>query len=1150
MTNNSYGQNSPAYKEAVRRQAEATSPENSVFVSANAGTGKTHVLTNRVLRLLLSGASPDTILCVTYTKAAAAEMRFRLSEKLQKWAVCDQAELREDLFNMGEERPTQQQLARARELFAYILDFGDSPRIDTLHSFCQHILRRFPVEADVTPFFEMISEEDSDSLLSQSFLEIVDDAYRLNSPLVASISFLIDNGQAEQILSHLRSVLSDRKMIAGLAESPLGAKGYAETLETVHHFTPPEKLADAEADACAQLGKIDIKLLADRLMDGGVTAQKLAAQLYDWLALDAAQKPARLSILMKALFTAEHTRRAKYADKKVTEKWGRQDWIILPVLTILEEIRSKQASAICYAYSVAIADLAIALYRRYQQAKTARSVLDYDDLIHFTEQLLSRTQMMAWVRYKLDQGIDHILLDEAQDTSPQQWALLHQLTDSFFDGSEQDRDQQRTLFVVGDYKQSIYSFQGARPDVFVENNIRYQKQAKEAQKPFREIDFGMSFRSCKAVLEFVDELCTQIDNGDNGAEQPVLPGLGADIPKHESFKSDMAGLVEVRSQTLSSEEDSITQPFTVASEAEEERADLVHARAIASQIKGLISGDEADRFGRIFQPSDILVLVRSRNRFYALLRSQLELLNVPVAGADRIKLNNQIEILDLLALGDVCLLPQNDLQLAAVLKSPLIGLDEDALFSLCHDRGKLSLFERLRAHDGAETVLGQAAAKILHWQRLSDTVPLYEFWSAVLNQGGREALYRRLGGAIDDSLNVFLQKARDFGQTGRTGLYHFLLSFRQSGGEIKRDFDARSQNEVRVMSMHGAKGLQAPVVFLPDTLRQTSKPEPIANTESGPLWVSSETELADQIASLKQQQIKARKDEEDRLLYVALTRAEQALFISGWEKKNSRFYPDSWHELMVETISNMTAATQPEKGVWQLASGHKQTESEAALLAPEAQAEVPDWFYQNAPDEPVPARPLNPSELDDAGDQTPYRHANRHSSLLAGSYAHKLFEYLPRQNPEDRAQAAAFLARQFSQSHLNAASLSQSQIDEIDTQVFSVLDHPEFTHLFSPDALTEQSVSGLIGSVAVTGQIDRMLIEKDRVILLDFKTGSPPEDAQNLPQPYISQMASYGALIEQIYPDKQIICYLLWTQNCSLSEVTKTARDKFVASLG
>jgi ATP-dependent helicase/nuclease subunit A len=433
---------------------------------------------------------------------------------------------------------------------------------------------------------------------------------------------------------------------------------------------------------------------------------------------------------------------------------------------------------------------------------------------------------------------------------------------------------------------------------------------------------------------------------------------------------------------------------------------------------------------------------------------------------------------------------------------------------------------------------------------LSETLPLYEFWSTILNQGGREALYQRLGGAIDDSLNVFLQKARDFGQSGRTGLYHFVHSFRQSGGEIKRDFDARSQNEVRVMSMHGAKGLQAPVVFLPDTLRENSKTEPIANTEAGPLWVSGETELADKIASLKERQKKIRKDELDRLLYVALTRAEQALFISGWEKKNSRFYPGSWHELMVDTISNMAESTQPEEGVWQLASGQPEPETDALPVAGAAAIKVPDWFYKDAPEEPVPARPLNPSELDGAGDETPYNHADRHASLLAGSYAHKLFEYLPRQKPEDRKQAASLLARQFGDAHHSTTALSASQIDEIDAKVFTVLEHPDFEQLFGSDALTEQSVSGLIGNVAVTGQIDRMLIAADKVILLDFKTGRPPQDAQNLPQAYISQMASYGALIEQIYPDKQIICYLLWTQNCSLTEVTKTARDSFVATLG
>jgi len=1152
MTVNADDHNMPAFHEAVRRQAEATSPKRSVFVSANAGTGKTHVLTNRVLRLLIGGASPDTILCVTYTKAAAAEMRFRLSEKLQKWAICEQAELRADLADMGEDRPSQEQLARARELFAYILDFGDSPRIDTLHSFCQHILQRFPVEADVTPFFEMIAEEDGDVLLNQCFLEMVDDAYRMNMALASSIGFLIDNGQTEQLLSHLKLVLAERKMIASLAESPFGAASYAKTLETEHSFTTPQTLAGEQIQASQKLEKLDIKLLADRLMDGAKTAQNIAQQIQSWLALDADQKPQQLSLLMQVLFTQQHQRRAKYADKAVLEKWGDLDGLILPILECLEEIRSKEATAICYQFSVAIADLAIALYRRYQQAKMQRSVLDYDDLIYFTEKLLSQTEMMAWVRYKLDQGIDHILLDEAQDTSPQQWGLLHQLTDSFFDGSELDRQEQRSLFVVGDYKQSIYSFQGARPDVFLANKQRYQKLAEDAHKPFSAINFGMSFRSSKAVLDFVDALCGARLSADPAFDTAsALPGLGTDIPKHQSFKHEMAGLVEVRSQTIANEDNADAKPFAVAVESEEARADLVHARAIAQQIKQLISGDEQKLFGRAIQPADILILVKKRNRFYALLRSQLDALHIPVAGADRIKLNNQIEILDLLALGDVCLLPQNDLQLAAVLKSPLIGLDEQALFELCHDRGKISLFDRLRLHEGAETALGKAAFKILTWQKQAELLPLFEFWSLVLNQGGREAFYQRLGGTIDDSLNVFLQKARDFGQTGKTGLYHFLASFRQSGGEIKRDFDARNRNEVRVMTIHGAKGLQAPIIFLPDTLRDVSNPDQIVNTQTGPLWVSSETAKSDFIKDLKEAQQAILQDEQDRLLYVALTRAEQALYISGWQKKQNRFYEDSWHQLMVNTISNMAGAYQSEDGAWRLASGQPAPAPKPEQIKHQPPAiDAPDWFYQDAPKEPVPARPLNPSELDDAGNELSYNLANRNSSLLAGSYAHKLFEILPRYELQDRKRAASLLARQFANTHHGTNYLSSDQIDEIDRQVFSVLNHPEFAGLFRPDALTEISVSGLVGSTAISGQIDRMLIDDETVILLDFKTGRPVEDEQDLPNAYISQMASYGALIEQIYPEKQIICYLLWTQNCRLVEVKKEQRDRFVSQLG
>ncbi len=1154
MTVNSDTHNMPAFADALRRQAEATSPDRSVFVSANAGTGKTHVLTNRVLRLLIGGASPDTILCVTYTKAAAAEMRFRLSEKLQKWAICDQAELRDDLADMGEDRPSQHQLARARELFAYILDFGDSPRIDTLHSFCQHILQRFPVEAEVAPFFDMIAEEEGEYLLSQCFFEVVGEAYRLNAPLASSISFLIDGGLTEQLLSHLKLVLSDRKMMARLSEPVMGAASYADRLETEYGFTPPDRLADEQLQTTQKLKTLNIALLADRLMDGAKTAQKRAAEIKGWLALAEDEQPSQLSMLMGALFTQHHTRFKKYADKAILEKGGDLDGLVLPILESLEDIRSKQASCICYQFSVAIADVAISVHRRYQQAKMHRSVLDYDDLIYFTETLLSKTEMMAWVRYKLDQGIDHILLDEAQDTSPQQWALLHQLTDSFFDGSELDRPQQRSLFVVGDYKQSIYSFQGARPDVFLTNKAHYQTLAEQAKKPFSAINFGMSFRSSKAVLDFVDALCdASILDSEGKTKIPALPGLGADIPKHHSFKHTMPGLVEVRSQTIANEDERDAQPFTVAAESDEARADLLHARNIAQQIKQLISGDEYNRFGRDIQPSDILILVKKRNRFYALLRSQLEALNIPVAGADRIKLNNQIEILDLLALGDVCLLPQNDLQLAAVLKSPLIGLDEQALFELCHNRGTLSVFERLRAHEGAETELGRAATNILTWQMQAETLPLFEFFSHVLNQGGREAFYQRLGGAIDDSLNVFLQKARDFGQTGKTGLYHFLASFRQSGGEIKRDFDARSRNEVRVMTIHGAKGLQAPIIFLPDTLRETAKPDQIVNSEAGPIWISSETSKADAINALKTEQLAIRKDEQDRLLYVALTRAEQALYISGWQKKQNRYHEDSWHQLMVNTISAMEGVTQPETGVWHLTSGEpapnivETDHSQPAITSP------PDWFHHPAPKEPIPTRPLNPSELEQAGDALSYNIANRNISLLSGSYAHKLFEILPRQKPEYRARAAAMLAKQFGVSPHKEHYLSKEHIAEIDRQVFAVLDTPEFANLFSEDGLAEISVTGLVGNIAISGQIDRMLVEDDKVILLDFKTGKPPdhssENCQPLPQAYISQMASYGALIAQIYPDKEIICYLLWTQNCTLVEVDKAQRDRFISHL-
>ncbi len=1156
MTNNP--QHHKAYQQALQKQAAATSPHSSVFVSANAGTGKTHVLTNRVLRLLLSGAAPDSILCVTYTKAAAAEMRHRLSERLQKWAICAQEVLIADIKDMGEPSPTQSQMDKARELFAYILDFGDSPQIDTLHAFCQRILRRFPLEAEVPPFFELSDEETTARYLHTSLMEVVDTAYRQSTDLRDHIQFLISKGLDEQLFDHLRRILSDRKTITQLSAAPLGVREFSKRLETECGFTPPEKLDEVLTKWVLELSAENshLRQFAVQLSDGGKRLSDRALKIQDWLSLESnAEKIAKIERLYQGVFNADGARPKSYSDKKIKGKWGDISALAEQVAGDVELVREIQQSAESYRVSVALCDLAIHVFRQFQRAKRESGLLDFDDLIYCTEQLLSKSEIMAWVRFKLDQGVDHILLDEAQDTSPSQWALIDKLTDSFFDGSEQDREQERSLFVVGDYKQSIYSFQGAKPGIFTHNKQAYQQKAEQAQKPFQALQFGMSFRSSAAVLQFVDALMT----AQSEEVGRPLSGLGDEHTAHESFKYQMPGFVEIRKHTIAETEKNEPEPFALVDDSDVVQADLEHAQSIAQQVQALIQGSHNERLGRIVRPSDILILVKKRNRFYALLRAQLEALNVPFAGGDRIKLNNQIEILDLLALGDVCLLPQNDLQLACLLKSPLFGLDEDALFKLAYGRGAHSLFDQLRSHDGADTQLGQAASKLRHWLNLAEKKSVFEFYSEVLNTGGRQAFYQRLGSVIDDALNMFLQKARDACLKGSNDLHGFLADFRRSAGEIKREFDVRTRDEVRIMSIHGAKGLQAPIVFLPDTLRDKSIHESIYNSAVGPIWSSAATKYVGYVRTLKSEQEKTEQEEEDRLLYVALTRAEQALFISGWEKKQNRFYEGSWLALM-DQVKDYIAQAQAhdpttlriDENCWQLSSGNADISAlEEASEEKDGPSldEAPQWFFETPPNEPLPARPLSPSDLVDGGYATSFVQADRNKALLFGQFAHKLLEILPNYQHEQRPQAALLIQHQLASHYKNEAAFLEAEGAHVIANMCKIIDDDKFAPLFQEDALVEASVSGLVGHLPVAGKIDRMIIQPDKVIILDFKTGKPAQAGSEVPINYAAQMAAYGALMAEIYPDKEIKCYLLWTQNQSITEITQHRRAEIITQL-
>ena len=1142
-----------AYLQAIARQAEATSPLQSVFVSANAGTGKTHVLTNRVLRLLLTGTPPDSILCVTYTKAAAAEMRHRLSERLKRWAICPQEELIHDLKQMGEASPTQEHLHKARELFAYILDFGDSPQIDTLHAFCQRILRRFPLEAEIPPFFELIEEDVTSQMMHDSLMKVIESAYQTSSPLLRNITFLLNQGLDNQLLELTSQILSNRKMIAALAAEPLGVEAFAKRLETECQFTPPDKLNAVLSQAVQHLSApdSDLRLFATQLQDGGLRLSRMADALLSWCAMDDEMQVSQIELLFGAVFKKTDGGRLNYSDKKTQARWGDTEALADRVISQIEALRVHTQSAEIYRYSVALCDLALHLFRQYQRDKRAKSALDFDDLIFCAEQLLSKSEIMAWVRFKLDQGLDHILLDEAQDTSPSQWALINQLTESFFDGSEKDTELDRSLFVVGDYKQSIYSFQGAKPALFVEKKESYHRQAEQAQKPFSALQFGMSFRSSEAVLKFVDALMTA--RGEDISNP--LWGLGSTHTAHQSYKHTMPGLVEVRTHTRLEQPKSETAPFEIPDTADTDQADLAHATSVATQVKALIEGSHNEQLGRVVTPSDILILVKKRNRFYALLRAQLEAMDIPFAGADRIKLNNQIEILDLLALGDVCLLPQDDLQLACLLKSPLIGLDEETLYTLAHNRTTPSLFDALRSHDGADTPLGKAASQLRHWLALAEKKPVFEFYSEVLNTGGRQKLYQRLGGVIDDSVNMFLQKARDGGQQGRNGLHAFLTDFRRTSGEIKREFDIRTRDEVRVMSIHGAKGLQAPIVFLPDTLKDRPVRDQIYHAEVGPIYASSAGADVPALKALKSEQDRNDTQEADRLLYVALTRAEQALFISGWEKPRNRTYEKSWLEHIDEVKDRLEGAEWIDEQCWQLSSGTAQDTSAAdnrqrRHAATDADAEAPEWFFQPPQPEPLPAKPLSPSDLVESGYATEFSHADRQSALQIGQFAHKLFEILPQYaDPSQRQRLAQAIKTHMLKTPSAASSRLDQQAEKIISDITGILEDERFSALFSSDALVEVSVSGLVGHLPVAGKIDRMVIDADTVTILDFKTGRPVHDPSDVSAGYAAQMAAYGALMQQIYPSKTIRCYLLWTQNQSLTEIPASQRQQIITQL-
>lgn len=1139
-------------EQAGLAQAKASDPRASVWVSASAGTGKTKVLTDRVLSLLLAGADPARLLCLTFTRAAAAEMQTRLARRLTAWVALPELHLRAEVQALSGIAPDAEGVAQVRSLFARVLEIPGGMKIQTIHSFCQSLIARFPIEVEIAPHFELMDEMTARETMAESKAQVLAQAASDEGPLgqaLAQVGAWVNEEDFDKLLGEL---LGRRAKLTAARRSFLGIDGLSRALRRRLGLAPGETYASLLAAACEDpaLDQTSLQAVAQAMLrGGGKTDARSGRVIADWL--EATESRAeRWEDYLSAFFTQDGSIRARLATKATLDALPGADGILATEAERLAALRERLKAATVAEASEALLQLTGAIFDAYEAAKRQRARLDYEDLIQTSRSLLEQPAIAPWVLYKLDGGLDHLLIDEAQDTNPDQWRVVELLTEEFFAGLGAERPTEdrpsRSIFAVGDPKQSIYSFQGADPAEFLSMRSHFAQRVRQAERGWQPVDLVHSFRSVAPVLQAVDAVFAEM------TEQGGVT-FGEAWRRHDPVRIGQAGCVELWPPVSPEEraDPEIWSPPTERSGETAPRTRLAELLAETirrwTQAETVRPGDEAWLASRDRQigPGDVLILVRRRNAFVEELIRALKQRDVPVAGIDRMVLTEQLAVMDLVALARTCLLPEDDLTLACVLKGPLIGLSEEQLYDLAWNR-KGGLWHALEAQADRHPTY-RAASDFLKAQRgRADMVPPYEFFAHLLGAGkGRTRLLERLGPDAADPIEEFLGLALSYEAEHTPSLEGFLHWIEIGAQEIKRDADLAGTS-VRVMTVHGAKGLQAPIVFLPDSMQRPQRGDRILwlKDDSGslPAWPPRRS-AEEAITSAARRDLEtAAQDEYKRLLYVALTRAEDRLYVCGYETR-TQTPDDCWYKLcekawaplaerlafdFTETTPSGWAGAGLRIATTQSAAATRITEAATPLPA-ERDEDLPDWVRRLPPAEPSPPRPLTPSRP--SGDEPALRSplgGDGGRRFARGRAIHRLLQSLPDLAPSARAEAA--------RRYLSARTLDLKgeNAEALAAEVLAVLDHPEFADFFAADSVAEAPIVGLIegpdGPEAVSGQVDRLCIRPDKVLVLDFKTNRPaPANLAEVAPTYLRQMALYRAILTRLYPDRPVEAALLWT---------------------
>ena len=1135
---------------AEAEQRQASDPAVSAFVAASAGSGKTKLLTDRLLRLMLTGADPARIQCLTFTKAAAAEMSLRLQATLGTWVTLPDAELDREL-RVRDVVPDDAVRAAARALFARVLDLPGGMRIGTIHAFCQSLLRRFPLEARLSPHFQLVDDRDAAASLREAREDMLAGAHDIERRQdLVTLAGLATADQFGRLVATFRS--SGERLNRALA---LGREGLADALGRVLGAAPDEAtlLAGAVSWPAEAAVRAACALVAER---GSDKVAEKALRLLDWLALPGETRAESWAEWRGEFLLDDHGPRGLGAlvnPRLVKDRPDIADALAAEQLRIaaVEDCRKAARAA---AISAALASLAGPVVDAYASRKDAAALLDYDDLIARSSALLVDPGA-AWVLYKLDGGLDHLLLDEVQDTSPAQWQIAGALTEEFFTGRGA-QEQHRTVFAVGDRKQSIYSFQGANPDEFARWRGILRSRVGQVGKDWRDVALDVSFRSTAPVLRLVDAVFANPE----AAAGVLAPGESL---HHHADRAGHAGSVELWPLAVLPDVPP-PDPWSVPERNLGAANPMQHlADALADWIRRQTDGSVplASR-GRPLGPGDVLVLVRRRNAFARALLRALKARGVKVAGLDRLVLTDQPAVADLLALCDTLLLPEDDLSLACLLTSPLGGLDDDSLMALAATRpGRL--WEALRARAGERTDWTEA------WQFLSVLLARVDYATphALLVEalgplGGRARLLARLGPEAAEPVDELLNASLTYVQTHPPSLQGFVQWLRQSGAEVKREAEGAG-GHVRIMTVHGAKGLQAPLVILPDTTALPPDDDVVlwaddpASGVAVPVWAPRKELRCVASDQLRAVLARKRSEEHNRLLYVALTRAEDRLVVCGWRPRRD---PPAgcWYNLVHAGLAALGAEAAP-FAPW---DGDRLHIEEPQARAPETRAAhpgdaesapLPAWIgraprWQAAPPPPEPAlpAPLAPSRPPDAllgpVPQAASPLAGRDPGGLRfrrGQLVHTLLQHLP-DLPETARMAAAkaFLARP-------GNGLATDEADSVAREVLAVLSHPALARLFGAAGRAEVPLTGVVAGRVVGGLVDRLAVLPDRVLIADYKTNrAPPTTPAEVPLLYLRQMAAYRAVLRAIHPDRAVTCALVWTTGARVMELPPAVLDR------